>query len=95
MAAAAAAAPSAQPARQPEIKQTPEQKIAWLKGWPVLNKAADMDRDSARKLLDDFLQLLFLLMINSGQVKMDNQLFYCKIIELFGTWNFLELILIL
>ena len=55
MAAAAAAAPSAQPARQPEIKQTPEQKIAWLKGWPVLNKAADMDREGARKLLDDFL----------------------------------------
>lgn len=56
MAAAAAAAPSsAQPTRQPEIKQTPEEKIAWLKGWPVLNKAAEMDRDSARKMLDDFL----------------------------------------
>ena len=41
--------------KQPEVKLTPEQKIVWLKGWPVLNKAAEMDREGARKLLDDFL----------------------------------------
>lgn len=56
MAAAAAAATPAPPvSKAPEVKTPPESKITWLKGWPVLNKAAEMDRDGARKLLDDFL----------------------------------------
>ena len=51
----AAPTPSAPTPKPPEVKTPPEDKIAWLKGWPVLNKAENMSREAARQLLDDFL----------------------------------------
>ncbi|MBR6057729.1 MAG: PilT/PilU family type 4a pilus ATPase [Victivallales bacterium] len=47
--------PSAPTPKPPEIKAPPEDKIAWLKGWPILNQAENMSREAARQLLDDFL----------------------------------------